>query len=166
MSRSTSESRPRTVSETRAMTGEEIYNLLMRMSARGDSPRKRERQLKKLAEKLGLSSDALRAKARRHARKVGSEYPLMRKPASQSREREREERRTHRRGWREERLQKGQEALARGADWTEIAQIFGIKTPEGAAQWWRRNHDGVKAQNRSRRRRARRATRATAPATE
>jgi hypothetical protein len=157
----------RTSAEPRAMTGEEIYTLLMRMSARGDSPRKRERQLKKLADKLGLSSDALRAKARRHARKVGAEYPLMRKPASQSREREREQRRTHRRGWRDERLKQGAEALARGADWTEIAQLFGIKTPEGAAQWWRRNHDGVKVQKRGRRRRTRRTTpRVNAPAGE
>jgi hypothetical protein len=101
------------------MTGEEIYNLLTRMSVRGDSPRKREKQLKKLADKLGLSSDALRAKARRHARKVGGDYPLMRKPASQSRDKERQERRTQRRGWREERLRVGAEALARGADWTE-----------------------------------------------
>ncbi len=139
------------------MNGEEIYNLLTKMSARGDSPRKREKQLKKLADKIGLSSDALRAKARRHARKVGTEYPLMRKPASQSREKEREDRRTQRKGWREERLAAGAEALARGADWTEIATLFGIKTPEGAAQWWRRNHDGVKAQKRTRRRRARKA---------
>jgi hypothetical protein len=143
---------------TREMTGEDIYHLLMRMSDRGDTPRKREKQLKRLAEKLGLSSDALRAKARRHAKKVGGEYPLMRRPASQSREREREVRRTERRGWREERLVMGEEALARGADWTEIAQLFGIKTPEGAAQWWRRNHDGVKAQKRGRRRRTRKAT--------
>jgi hypothetical protein len=137
------------------MTGEEIFNLLNKMSSRGDSPRKRERQLRKVADKLGLSSDALRAKARRYAKKAAIEYPLMRKPASQSREKEREERRVTRRSWREERIAKGKEALARGADWTEIAQIFGIKTPEGAAQWWRRNHDGVQAAKRSSRRRRR-----------
>jgi hypothetical protein len=133
------------------MTGEEIFNLLNKMSTRGDSPRKRERQLRKVAEKIGLSSDALRAKARRYARKVGIEYPLMRKPASQSREQEREDRRVNRRSWKDERIGKGKEALARGADWTEIAQIFGIKTPEGAAQWWRRNHDGLKASKRGKR---------------
>jgi hypothetical protein len=133
------------------MTGEEIFNLLNKMSTRGDSPRKRERQLRKVADKIGLSSDALRAKARRYARKVGIEYPLMRKPASQSREQEREDRRVNRRSWKDERIGKGKEALARGADWTEIAQIFGIKTPEGAAQWWRRNHDGVKASKRGKR---------------
>jgi hypothetical protein len=133
------------------MTGEEIFNLLNKMSTRGDSPRKRERQLRKVADKVGLSSDALRAKARRYARKVGIEYPLMRKPASQSREQEREDRRVNRRAWKDERIAKGQEAIARGADWTEIALIFGIKTPEGAAQWWRRNHDGVKASKRGKR---------------
>jgi hypothetical protein len=140
------------------MTGEEIFGLLNKMAARGDTPRKREKQLRKLAEKLGLSSDALRAKARRHARKVGVTYPLMRKPASQSREKEREDRRVSRRAWREERLQRGAEALAGGADWSAIAEMFGIKTPEGAAQWWRRNHDGVKGGRKTRRRRRARAT--------
>jgi transposase-like protein len=140
------------------MTGEEIFGLLNKMAARGDTPRKREKHLRKLAEKLGLSSDALRAKARRHARKAGVTYPLMRKPASQSREKEREDRRVTRRSWREERIQLGAEALARGADWAEIATLFGIKTPEGAAQWWRRNHDGVKSGRKTRRRRRARAT--------
>ncbi|MFZ5482143.1 MAG: hypothetical protein ACOZNI_35610 [Myxococcota bacterium] len=140
------------------MTGEEIYNLLNKMGQRGDPPRKRERQLRKLAEKVGLSSDALRAKARRWAKKMGLGYPLMRKPASQNREKEREERRTIRRSRRDERVQLGQAALARGADWSEIARLFGIKTPEGAAQWWRRNVEGIKTPKRStrRRRRARR----------
>lgn len=138
------------------MTGEEIYNLLNKMSGRGDSPRKRERQLRKVAEKIGLSSDALRAKARRFAKKMGMGYPLMRKPASQNREREREDRRVERRGWREERIKLGEDALARGADWAEIAKIFEIKTPEGAAQWWRRNHDGVATPKRNARRRRRR----------
>jgi hypothetical protein len=139
------------------MTGEEIFNLLNKMSGRGDTPRKREKQLRKVAEKVGLSSDALRAKARRFAKKSGGAYPLMRKPASQNREKEREDRRVTRRGWREERIKLGEEALARGADWTEIAKIFGIKTPEGAAQWWRRNHDGVATPKRSTRRRRRRS---------
>lgn len=137
------------------MTGEEIYKLLNKMSERGDSPRKRERQLRKLADKVGLSSDALRAKARRWAKKAEVSYPLMRKPASQSREKEREERRTSRKSWREDRIKVGEEALARGADWAEIAKIFDIKTPEGAAQWWRRNHDGVTTPKRSTRRRRR-----------
>ena len=140
------------------MTGEEIFNLLNKMSGRGDTPRKREKQLRKVAEKVGLSSDALRAKARRFAKKSGSSYPLMRKPASQNREKEREDRRVQRRGWREERIAIGTEALARGADWTEIAKLFGIKTPEGAAQWWRRNHDGVATPKRNTRRRRRRKT--------
>jgi len=138
------------------MTGEEIYNLLNKMSGRGDSPRKRERQLRKVAEKVGLSSDALRAKARRFAKKSGLHYPLMRKPASQNREKEREDRRVERRSWRDERIKQGEEALARGADWAEIAKLFGIKTPEGAAQWWRRNHDGVATPKRNARRRRRR----------
>jgi hypothetical protein len=137
------------------MTGEEIYNLLNKMAGRGDSPRKRERQLRKVADKVGLSSDALRAKARRWAKKSELSYPLMRKPASQSREKEREERRVSRREWRAERIKQGEEALARGADWAEIARIFGIKTPEGAAQWWRRNHDGITTPKRSSRRRRR-----------
>lgn len=137
------------------MTGEEIYNLLNKMSSRGDTPRKRERQLRKVADKIGLSSDALRAKARRWAKKMGLSYPLMRKPASQNREKEREERRVVRRNWRQERIQMGEEALARGADWAEIARIFGIKTPEGAAQWWRRNHDGIATPKRNARKRRR-----------
>ena len=137
------------------MTGEEIYNLLNKMSARGDAPRKRERQLRKLADKVGLSSDALRAKARRWAKKAGMGYPLMRKPASQSREKEREERRSERRTWRDERIKQGETALARGADWAEIARLFGIKTPEGAAQWWRRNKEGIQTPKRAGRRRRR-----------
>ncbi len=144
------------------LSGEEIFNLLNKMATRGDTPRKREKNLRKLAEKAGLSSDALRAKARRFAKKSGTNYPLMRKPASQSREKEREDRRVTRRSWREERLEAGKVAIERGADWTEIATLFGIKTPEGAAQWWRRNHDGVKAVKRSRRRR--RATKKTTTA--
>jgi len=142
------------------MTGEEIYNLLLKMSHRGDSPRKRERALHKLAEKHGLSSDALRAKARRHARKLGVEYPLMRKPAMENREQERDEKRNERVKWRDERIKLGEEALARGADWTELAKIFGIKTPEGAAQWWRRNHDGVQTPKRNIRRKKRRRVQA------
>lgn len=140
------------------MTGEEIYKLLMRMSQRGDPPRKREKQLRKVAEKEGLSSDALRAKARRHARKMGLPYPLMRKPAEEEREAERENRRSERKNWRVERLKQGEEALARGADWTELAKIFGIRTPEGAAQWWRRNHDGVKTTRPTRKKRRRRVS--------
>lgn len=137
------------------MTGEEIFGLLQKMAARGDSPRKRERHLKRLADQLGLSSDALRAKARRWGKKSGATYPLMRKPASENREGERTTRRATRLAWRQERLDLGKAALAKGADWTAIAQVFGIETPEGAAQWWRRNHDGVtstrKAKGRKRR---------------
>lgn len=121
------------------MTGEEIYNTLNKMAARGDSPRRRERQLRRLAEKAGLSSDALRAKARRHARKVGRPYPLMRRPATGERDAQRDSRRAGREAWRAERLERGQQALARGADWSEIARLFDIKTAEGAAQWWKRN---------------------------
>ena len=140
------------------MTGEEIFNLLKKMADRGDSPRKREKQLHRLAEKEGLSSDALRARARRHARKVGAEYPLMRLPASENREEEREKRRESRRTTRDARLAAGEKALAEGADWTQLAALFGIKTLEGAAQWWRRNHDGVKT-SRNKKRSRRKATR-------
>lgn len=149
------------------MTGEEIYNLLNKMAAKGESPRKRERQLRKLAEKEGLSSDALRAKARRFAKKQGATYPLMRKPAAENREEEREKRRSERSARREERLKVGAEALANGADWTALAALFGIKTPEGAAQWWKRNHDGAAPARRSAKKRRRKSTRkpaAEAPA--
>lgn len=140
------------------MTGEEIFNLLRKMAERGDPPRKRERQLRRIAEKEGLSSDALRAKARRFARKSASEYPLMRKPATEARESERSRRREERAALKAERLAIGEKALAEGADWAEVARRFGIKTAEGAAQWWRRNHDGVRTPRRkSRRRRSRRA---------
>ena len=141
------------------MTGEEIYLLLCKMAARGDSPRKRERQLHKIAEKEGLSSDALRAKARRYAKKVGVEYPLMRKPATENRERDRNSRRVQRERRRSERITIGEAALANGADWAQLATLFGIKTAEGAAQWWRRNHDGVRTP-RQRARRRRRTPRA------
>jgi hypothetical protein len=144
------------------MTGEEVYNLLNKMSARGDAPRKRERQLRKIAEKVNLSSDALRAKARRFAKKVGSGYPLMRKPATHNREKEREDRRVTRQQWREGRIEQGKEALAKGADWTEMARIFSIKTPEGAAQWWRRNVEGVQTPRRATKRRRRRAKKVVA----
>lgn len=127
------------------MTGEELFNLLSKMAERGDSPRKREKTLKKLAEKDGLSSDALRAKARRYAKAAGQVYPLMRKQATKNRSEERERQRSDRKKWREQRLKDGEAAVARGADWTEIAALFNIKTAEGAAQWWRRNHDGQKA---------------------
>lgn len=126
------------------MTGEELFNLLKKMNERGDAPRKREKTLKKIAEKEGLSSDALRAKARRWAKANGGTYPLMRKPATKNRSEERERQRAERKKWREQRLKDGEAALARGADWSEIAKMFGIKTAEGAAQWWRRNHDGQK----------------------
>ena len=141
------------------MTGEEIFSLLTRMAARGDSPRKRERQLRRLGERLGLSSDALRAKARRYARRTGAAYPLMRKPATRHRESERAEKRVQRSAWREDRLRLGREALARGADWAEIATLFGIRTAEGAAQWWRRNPEvaAPRARGKSTRRRRRAA---------
>ena len=137
------------------MTGEELFNLLCKMAERGDSPRKREKALKKLAEKDGLSSDALRAKARRYAKSAGQTYPLMRKQATKNRTEERERQRSDRKKWKEQRLREGEAALARGADWTEIAKLFKIKTAEGAAQWWRRNHDGQKASKKSKRGRGR-----------
>lgn len=135
------------------MTGEEVYQLLMKMSSRADSPRRREKQLKRIADRVGLSSDALRAKARRYAKKSGLDYPLMRRPASENRKAERTQRRETRSAWKTERIAAGKEALAKGADWSELARIFGIKTAEGAAQWWRRNHDGVKTTRRTRRKR-------------
>jgi hypothetical protein len=137
------------------MTGEEIFNLLNTMAARGDSPRKRERNLKKLADKTGLSSDALRAKARRYARKTGASYPLMRKPATINREAERQRQREERQSWKSERIAQGKEALAAGADWAELARLFEIKTPEGAAQWWRRNVEGLAPAKSTRKRRRR-----------
>lgn len=139
------------------MTGEEIFNFLTKMANKGDSPRRREKQLHRLAEKLGLSSDALRAKARRYARKAGLPYPLMRRAAAEEAGDDKTERKAARDAKRAERIQQGQEALARGADWAELARIFGIKTPEGAAQWWRRNVEGVKTPRRGRKRRRRAA---------
>ena len=135
------------------MTGEEIYRLLNKMAVRGETPRQREKKLKRLADKLGLSSDALRAKARRFARKEGIDYPLMRKPASEDREQQRQSKRSTREQWRTERIELGKEALARGAEWADLAVLFNIKTPEGAAQWWRRNVEGL--HSRSIRRKAR-----------
>lgn len=145
------------------MTGEEIYKLLNKMASREDTPRQREKKLKRVADKLGLSSDALRAKARRFARKEGLSYPLMRKPASGDREQEREEKRATRQQWRQERVNQGREALARGAEWAEIAALFDIKTPEGAAQWWRRNVEGVQPPS-ARRRKVRTVRRTVRPA--
>lgn len=137
------------------MTGEELFNLLKKMNEKNEPPRKREKTLKKLAEKEGLSSDALRAKARRWAKASGLSYPLMRKQATKNRSEEREQQRAQRKAWRAERLKVGEEALARGADWAELARLFNIRTAEGAAQWWRRNHDGVKANAKKGKRRRR-----------
>lgn len=67
----------------------------------------------------------------------------MRKQATKNRSEEREKQRVARREKRAERIRAGEAALAKGADWAELATIFGIKTAEGAAQWWRRNHDGL-----------------------
>jgi len=121
------------------MSGEEIYNLLVKMAGRGDTPRKRERQLRKIADRLRLSSDALRAKARRYAQRQEIAYPLMRAEASHHREEERGARRNARAKSRDRRIKVGKAALAKGATWTDLAGLFGISTPEGAAQWWRRN---------------------------
>jgi transposase-like protein len=134
------------------MSGEDIFKLLDKMATRGDSPRKRERTLRKIALKEGLSSDALRAKARRWAKRTGASYPLMRAPATRNREAERQERRESRRTWKESRIAQGQALLASGADWAQLARIFGIGTPEGAAQWWRRNAEGKRSPRRKRRR--------------
>ncbi|MSQ03813.1 MAG: hypothetical protein EXR71_18320 [Myxococcales bacterium] len=127
------------------MTGEELFNLLKRMNEKNEPPRKREKTLRKLADKEGLSSDALRAKARRWAKAEGQTYPLMRKQATANRSEEREAQRKARKEWRAERLRAGAEAIGKGADWSELAKLFNIRTAEGAAQWWRRNHDGQKA---------------------
>lgn len=137
------------------MTGEELFNLLKKMNEKNEPPRKREKTLKKLAEKEGLSSDALRAKARRWAKANNLSYPLMRKQATKNRSEEREQQRAQRKAWRADRLKAGEEALARGADWAELAKLFNIRTAEGAAQWWRRNHDGVKANAKKGKRRRR-----------
>jgi hypothetical protein len=144
------------------MTGEEVFRILTQMAAKGTSPRRREKQLQKLAEKSGQSSDALRAKARRYARKMGLPYPLMRRQGEGEAPTSTDERREARETVRADRIRLGRAALDTGADWAELARIFGIKTPEGAAQWWRRNVEGVKAPRRSRRRRGRRGRRATA----
>lgn len=135
------------------MTGEDLFNLLRKMNERNDLPRKREKTLKKLAEKEGLSSDALRAKARRWAKANSQVYPLMRKQATKNRSEEREKQRAARRDSRAERIRIGTESLAKGGDWADLASLFGIKTSEGAAQWWRRNHDGVKATKKGKKRR-------------
>jgi len=135
------------------MTGEEVYQLLKKMADRKDTPRRREKQLERVAARVGLSSDALRAKARRYAIRAGLEYPLMRRPSTESRETGRHERRQRRSAWKAERLRAGAEALAAGADWSALARIFGVGTPEGAAQWWRRNHDGVRPTRKPKRRR-------------
>jgi len=137
------------------MTGEELFNLLKKMNERNEAPRKREKTLKKLADKEGLSSDALRAKARRWAKANGLTYPLMRKQATKNRSEEREKQREARKAWRAERLKQGEEAIARGADWTELAKLLDIKTAEGAAQWWRRNFEGKKGGAKKSRRRRR-----------
>lgn len=134
------------------MTGEQIFRLLQKMAAQGDPPRKREERLRRLAKKEGMSSDALRARARRYARRAGLEYPAMRERPYPARERDRRARRAERAEWRAERLRIGAEALARGADWAEVARLFGIRTPEGAAQWWRRNQPESSDAPRSRRR--------------
>jgi len=81
------------------MTGEEVYQLLKKMADRKDTPRRREKQLERVAARVGLSSDALRAKARRYAIRAGLEYPLMRRPSTESRETGRHERRQRRSAW-------------------------------------------------------------------
>lgn len=147
------------------MTGEDVFKLLQRLDARGEPARTRERQLKRIAQREGISSDALRAKARRYARRMGLAYPLMRRPSETRRDVERAERRAARDAWKDERLRIGAEALARGADWAEIARLFGIATAEGAAQWWRRNHPEAQAsRKRTKARRRRRARRTSRPA--
>ncbi len=103
------------------------------------TPATRERGLRKLAESVGLTSDALRARVRRLAAKRGMDYPLMRAQACHHREAERADRRAVRAAWRADRIEKGRIALARGASWDEIARIFGVCTAEGALQWWARN---------------------------
>lgn len=134
------------------LTGRDVFEILDKMATRGDSPRKRERQLDRIARREGSTSDALRAKARRWSKRAGASYPRMRAPATRNREAERRNRRETRQTWKEARLAQGREALASGANWGQLAQIFGIGTPEGAAQWWRRNAEETQAPKRRRRR--------------
>jgi hypothetical protein len=137
------------------MSGEELFKTLKKMSDRGLSPRKRERQMRRLSERTGLTSDALRAKARRWARSKGLTYPLMRAKAEPAAAQSRAESRAARAEWRAERFRTGTEALARGADWQEIAALWNLRTAEAAQQWWRRNHDGVRSPARPGRKRRR-----------
>lgn len=125
------------------MSGQAIFELLCQMAIRGDDAREREDALARLAEKEGCSSDTLRARARRYAKKAGYAYPLMREPPGRFRSEQAEARQRAREAAYERRLRVGAEALARGADWGEIAKLFGIDTPEGAAMWWRRNQPGT-----------------------
>lgn len=119
--------------------GEEVFNLLKNMEAAGTAAHAREVAIAKIALRENMNSDALRARARRYAARTGQRYPLMRQPAAENRADLRETRRAERQAFRDQRLQVGQAAKARGASWAEIAALFGIETPEGAAQWWRRN---------------------------
>lgn len=136
------------------MTGEELFKALKQMSDKGVSPGKREQRLKRLSERTGLSSDALRAKARRWARANGKEYPLMRARPVPAAIQSRTESRAARAAWRAERARTGAEALARGASWQEIAAMWNLRTAEAAQQWWRRNQEGgVKRRRKGRNRR-------------
>jgi hypothetical protein len=130
------------------MTGEELFKALKQMSDKGLPPGIREQRMKRLSERTGLSSDALRAKARRWAKANGKEYPLMRARAEPEAIQSRAESRSLRAAWRAERVRTGAEALARGASWLEIATLWNLRTAEAAQQWWRRNQEGAKRRSR------------------
>lgn len=127
------------------MTGEALYTLLTKMNHDNVAPRTRELTLKKLAAKEGLSSDALRAKARRWGKANGKTYPKMRKEAAPGGDEAKVQQHAARAARRAERLALGEQALANVATWPELAAVFGIQTGEGAMQWWRRNHEASRA---------------------
>ncbi len=138
------------------MTGEELFKSLKLMSDKGVPSGKREQRMKRLSERTGLSSDALRAKARRWAKANGREYPLMRARSEPTAIQYRAESRSQRAAWRAERVRTGTEALARGASWLEIATMWNLRTAEAAQQWWRRNEEGAKPRTRKTKARRRR----------
>jgi predicted kinase len=137
------------------MSGEELFKTLKQMNERGISPRDRERRLRRLSQQTGLTSDALRAKARRWARANGLAYPLMRARAEAEAVQARAEARRARAEWRANRVKTGRAALERGASWHEIASLWDLRTVEAAQQWWRRNEEGVKTRARPGRKRRR-----------
>lgn len=63
------------VTQESNMTGEELFNLLLKMNDRNDAPRKREKTLKKLAEKEGLRATRFARRPAAGATRTGSPTP-------------------------------------------------------------------------------------------